>query len=140
MKKLLLLAVCIMSGLLLCQAQTNKAATKKGPRFKFEEKTHDFGDIPASYGYVTEFRFKNVGDTSLVIYRCTSSSGSVTPDWPREPILPGKSGKISVIFDCYSFVAGIFYKIVYINSNAIYDKAFYELYIKGRIVDTAAHK
>ena len=35
----------------------------------------------------------------LVISSCTASCGCTVPQWPREPIAPGKSGEIKVVFN-----------------------------------------
>ena len=66
---------------------------------EFNEKVHDFGDILLSDGAVScTFTFKNVGQKPFVVHQIASSCGCTTPTWSREPIMPGKSGKIDVTF------------------------------------------
>ena len=45
-----------------------------------------------------EFVFTNTGEEPLIISKAKGSCGCTVPNWPKEPILPGKSGKIDVVF------------------------------------------
>lgn len=65
----------------------------------FDRKIHDFGDILISDGAVTcLFTFTNVSNSPIVIHNVVSSCGCTTPDWTREPILPGQNGTINARF------------------------------------------
>lgn len=65
----------------------------------FDRKIHDFGDILISDGAVTcIFTFTNVSNSPIVIHNVVSSCGCTTPDWTREPVLPGKQGTIKARF------------------------------------------
>jgi hypothetical protein len=114
-------------------AKEAKPNNPNAPKFKFGEETHDFGTLkeggPAEY----VFKFKNVGKEPLIIQGASASCGCTTPDWPKEPILPGKEGQIKVQYNTSGRV-GPFNKTVYISSNAASDKERYELYIKGTVV------
>jgi len=67
---------------------------------EFNEKIHDFGDILLSDGPVKcTFSFKNVSDSPIVVYNVVSSCGCTTPNWTREPVKPGQSGEIRVVFN-----------------------------------------
>ena len=111
------------------KAQNNNP---NAPVFKFTSETHDFGNIKegpiASYDFV----FTNTGREPLIIQSCSASCGCTTPDWTKEPIAPGKSGKISVKYNTQGRQGG-FNKTVYIASNAKCDKERYEIYIKGNV-------
>ncbi|MBX3595441.1 DUF1573 domain-containing protein [Sphingomonas sp.] len=113
------------------------AQNPKAPRFLFSGETFDFGTIPE--GPVAEhiFMFKNVGKEPLIIQSASASCGCVTPDWPKEPILPGKSGKIIVHYSTQGRV-GPFSKTVYIASNVASERDRYELYIKGTVQSASA--
>src|SRR5690606_26227731 len=111
-------------------------ANKNMPQFKFKGgDTHDFGTLKE--GPVAEhiFEFTNTGKEPLIIQGATASCGCTTPEWPKEPILPGKSGKITVRYNTQGRVAP-FNKEVYIQSNAFVPggKERYELHIKGTVV------
>lgn len=71
-----------------------------GPQITFETKSHDFGTIKESDG-VAEcvFEFQNTGDEPLVFLDVRTSCGCTTPDYPRNPIAPGKMGKIKVTYN-----------------------------------------
>jgi hypothetical protein len=131
MKKLFITLFCLSIGVLGAQAQT-QAADPNAPKFKFKEAddTYDFGNVKE--GPVAEhvFEFKNVGKEPLIIQNASASCGCTTPEWPKEPILPGKTGKLTVRFNTVGHV-GPFNKDVYIQSNAGNDR--YTLHIKGTV-------
>lgn len=143
MKKLFI-ALCLtaVSAGAYAQAQTTPAASpagqekpkenKNAPKFKFKEETFDFGTVKE--GPVAEhvFEFKNTGKEPLIIQSASASCGCTTPEWPKEPIKPGKKGKITVRYNTQGRV-GPFNKVVYLTSNAVSDKERYELYIKGTV-------
>jgi hypothetical protein len=73
-------------------------STGKGPEIKFEEEVHDFGRITQGEKVSFAFKFKNTGSSNLIISAAAGSCGCTVPEWPKEPILPGKEGKVNVIF------------------------------------------
>jgi len=117
-----------------------KAVNPNAPKFQFTDKgnTYDFGKIPE--GPVAEhvFEFKNTGKEPLIISNAQASCGCTTPDWPKEPILPGKKGKITVRYTTQGR-PNTFTKTVYITSNASLDdgRDRFELYIKGDVTPAA---
>lgn len=68
------------------------------PDIKFEEEEHDFGRITQGEKVSFAFKFKNTGSRNLIITSAAGSCGCTVPEWPKEPILPGKEGKVNVIF------------------------------------------
>lgn len=86
-------------GLLLslsAQAQNGKAPSA----LKFEEENWNFGTIQESAGNVSHtFVFTNTGKEPLVIERVTTSCGCTTPEYTREPILPGRKGTLKVTYN-----------------------------------------
>lgn len=78
----------------------NIVAAEKGAVMTFAEKTHDFGSIKEADGPVTYvFEFTNTGSEPLVIINVNASCGCTRPEYPKEPIMPGKKGKIKVTFN-----------------------------------------
>ncbi len=138
MKKILLACALTFGAASAVQAQAPATQTSaKAPMFKFDEEVHDFGTIKES-DQPTEhiFTFKNVGKSPLLIQNASASCGCTTPEWPKEPILPGKKGKIVVKYNTKGRVAP-FEKSVYIQSNAVLPEGKgdrYELKIKGTVV------
>ena len=73
----------------------------KKPRAKivFDEPTHDYGFIMQGDKVKHDFHFRNIGDDDLLITRVKASCGCTTPDYPKDVIPPGGSGKIAVVFN-----------------------------------------
>ena len=81
---------------------------------------------PAEY----EFEFTNTGKEPLIISDAKGSCGCTVPQWPKEPIAPGKMGKIKVTYD--SKRTGNIDKKVTITSNAKTNPK--EIFIKGSVL------
>ena len=75
------------------------AQEKIGESIEIDKTVHNFGDIMLNSGPVScTFTLKNVGTKPAVIYNVSSSCGCTDVTWTKEPLLPGKSGKISVTY------------------------------------------
>lgn len=66
---------------------------------KFARMEHDFGSILAGEKVGTIFTFTNGGSGELVITSASTSCGCTVPKYDKEPIAPGESGSIEVVFD-----------------------------------------
>ncbi|MBA3828553.1 MAG: DUF1573 domain-containing protein [Taibaiella sp.] len=136
MKKLFITLLCLSVGVIGANAQAPAMAPKdaNAPKFKFKEESWDFGTVKEGPQAIHNFEFKNTGKEPLIIQNASASCGCTTPDWPKEPILPGKSGKISVTYNTQGRV-GPFTKDIYIQSNAQMDAGDrFQLHIKGTVV------
>lgn len=91
-------------------------ATDAG-KFKFEEESHDFGEVPEGPTAEVDFEFRNVGKSPIIISEAHGSCGCTVPKWPSEPILPKQKGKIHVTYNTQGRVGPI-NKDVFITSNA----------------------
>lgn len=69
------------------------------PIIDFEEEEHDFGKIIQGEKLRYDFKFTNVGKGNLVISSAAASCGCTVADFPKEPIPPGKTSKITVEFN-----------------------------------------
>ncbi|HEY9256378.1 DUF1573 domain-containing protein [Chitinophaga sp.] len=114
MKKLFCLLAC---GSLLIAACNNSAKNNtsaagaagngqikedgQSSALTFEEKVHNFGEIVAGEKVEYSFKFTNTGSSPLLIEDAISSCGCTVPEWPKEPIKPGQSGYMKVIFDSH---------------------------------------
>ena len=74
-------------------------AEGKTAAITFSESEHDFGNIKQGQVVTHTFDFKNTGDAPLIIENASASCGCTVPEYPKEPIAPGQSGKIKVRFD-----------------------------------------
>jgi len=93
-----------------------KKSTAKPAVITFEKTTHDFGNITQGERLEYEFLFTNNGGSDLLISNATASCGCTIPDYPKEPIAPGKQGRIKVSFDSDKRIDH-FQKEVYVTSN-----------------------
>lgn len=125
MKKLglLLMFSIVLSGVALAQSK---------PQAQFTRNKHDFGSIRESLGAVTtEFEFTNTGKSPLIIQRVSASCGCTTPSYSKEPILPGKKGKITARYSTKGR-PGVFNKTVAVYTNV--PDTVYVLTIKGNVI------
>ena len=68
--------------------------------FKDADNTIDYGRVEKnSDDGVRSFEFTNTGDAPLIITNAQSTCGCTVPSYPKEPIMPGKSGKIEVKYN-----------------------------------------
>ena len=72
---------------------------KFAPEITFEKVIHDYGVIKKGDNGKCAFKFTNTGKEPLILSRPRSNCGCTVPTWPRQPILPGKSEVITVIYD-----------------------------------------
>ncbi len=86
------------------------------PEIKFEEEVFDFGKITQGEVVSHDFKFRNIGNQHLIISGASGSCGCTVPKWPKEPILPGKEGKLNVVFSSEG-KKGIMEKTVTIVTN-----------------------
>lgn len=129
----------VLTGILLItipviaqdQTTVDPALNPNAPEFKFEVETYNFGTVKQGESVTYEYKFTNVGKEPLVISRAQGSCGCTVPDWPKEPIAPGKEGKIKVVFSSGG-KSGMQHKQVTINSNA--KTPVVTLSIKGEVV------
>ena len=99
LKKIVLMLAVLALLPLQGFAQGETQAKSEKMVIEFDAKVHDFGDILISDGPVScNFKFRNIGTDPIVVHNVVSSCGCTTPDWSREPIRPGESGNIKVVF------------------------------------------
>lgn len=118
MKKLGIIFALIAA--LVCSVNVDAKKKKNAdgnPLIQFTETSHNFGTINRDKPVSTEFEFINAGNAPLVIYDATADCGCTRPEYPKNPIAPGKKGKIKVTFLPNSYV-GSFMKNVKVKSNA----------------------
>ncbi len=69
-------------------------------QMQFPKTAHDFGQVPEAGGEVTyNFEFTNTGKVPVIITDVKSSCGCTTPEWTKQPVLPGKTGIVKTTFD-----------------------------------------
>lgn len=124
-KTIILLALVLISSIGFAQ---------NGPKIVFSAKdnTIDYGTVKKTDDGSRDFIFTNTGNAPLIITNVLSTCGCTVPTRPNEPIMPGKTGKITVK---YNMAPGPIRKTITVESNAInYDAGRIALKIKGDVI------
>lgn len=95
----------------------------------FSKDKHDFGTIPYKNEATYSFKFFNPGKTMLIINDVKTSCGCTVPEWPKEPIHPGRRGQITIKYD--AAYPGVFHKTVEVIYNGL--ESPFSLEIKGEV-------
>lgn len=101
------------------------------PVITFSSRVHDFGAIKEVNGVVSyDFEFLNTGNAPILVKNVESSCGCTSPQWSKQPILPGAKGFIKATFDPTNR-PGYFDKTITVYTNA--RPGMVELKIKGTV-------
>ena len=119
------------------QNETKPQAT---PEIKFDETSHDFGEVIEGNPAVYSFSFKNTGTAPLVIKSAKPSCGCTTPDWTKEPIAAGATGFVKASFNSMGYAGRNFSKTITVTTNipdgSGQDKMVI-LFISGKVITKA---
>lgn len=96
---------------------------------KFDKTSHNYGKFTEDKPQTCVFKFTNTGNEPLVIHQAFASCGCTVPTFTKEPIAPGKSGEIKVVYNGKGKLPGHFKKTVSVRSNAT--NALVRVYIEG---------
>jgi hypothetical protein len=129
MKKIILFASAIMLGVAAMAQQ------KADDVMKVNTESHNFGKIKQNVPVTYFFELKNTSDKPIVVENASASCGCTVPEKPSQPILPGKSDKLKVVYnaaavgpinkDIYIKLAGIpEQKVVHITGEVLTPEAF----------------
>jgi hypothetical protein len=122
----------LMTFAAFAQSAAPKAVENpNSPVITFEKTTHDYGTVVKGGDGTCEFKFKNTGIEPLILSNVSSSCGCTVPEWPREPLLKGKSASIKVKYDTNR--VGPINKTVTVMSNS--KNAAIQLKIVGTVVE-----
>ncbi|MEO5782288.1 MAG: DUF1573 domain-containing protein [Ginsengibacter sp.] len=94
------------------------------------DSVYDFAKVTDGEKVVYSYRFKNTGKNPLIITSAAPSCGCTVADKPEQPVKPGETGVIKVVFNSQGRV-GAADKEVRIVSNAF--PAFPVLQLKGKV-------
>ena len=83
----------------------------------FDVPVHDFGDMKQGEKVAFVFKFKNTGKAPLIISNVQTTCGCTVPDWPKDPVAPGKTGQLSATFNSAG-KSGKQNKVITVISNA----------------------
>ncbi len=102
MKHILTIAALLLSVSLFAQAPSSPA--------EFKSVKFSFGKVKQGTPVTTEFTFTNKGTKPLIIENAEAGCGCTTPEYPKAPIMAGKTGIIKVTYNAAN--AGLFTKDV----------------------------
>ncbi|MCA1752026.1 MAG: DUF1573 domain-containing protein [Flavobacteriales bacterium] len=76
----------------------SKASNLPATTISFADNAHDFGTIQQDSENKKIFTFTNEGNEPLIIEKAKGSCGCTVPTYPKEPIPPGGTGEIEVVY------------------------------------------
>lgn len=124
---ILLLAFSIFGLLSFSQNQPSKG----GADIKFESLSFDFGTLKVGDVKVGTYTFTNIGNKPLILDDVKTSCDCTTIEYPKAPIMPGKSGVIKATYTAKDL--GQISKYITVFSNGVSNRIV--LKTKGNVVD-----
>lgn len=84
-------------------AQTSAPSTNPvDAKVKFKQESIDFGKTKLNKPVSVDYEFTNTSKEPVLVETARASCGCTTPTWTKEPILPGKKGKITAGYSANS--------------------------------------
>lgn len=124
MKKIMLFTLVILSMGVFAQGAQD---------IVFSKKVHQFGKIKQKVPATYVFTFTNKGTRPLLVEFANADCGCTTPEYPKDPILKGKTGTIKVTYNAEAM--GTFKKNV--NVKFASEQLPVVLTIQGEVVPSA---
>lgn len=93
-----------------------KVTAETASTIVWKAETIDVGQIPQGTPKAIVYEFKNTGKTAVVITNVQGSCGCTATDYTKEPILPGKSAKVTATYNAAN--KGGFTKTVTVTTSA----------------------
>lgn len=130
MKKLFFIAAAfVLSAGVIAQDQ------KPDDVAKFNTEKYDFGKVKQNVPAVYYFEITNKSDKPLVIENAHATCGCTTPEYQKDPILPGKTAKLKVQYNAAGI--GHFDKGVFVKFAGITEEK--SLGISGEVLEPTAY-
>jgi hypothetical protein len=123
----LITSACSSSNSSESKANVDKATA---PVMTFAKESHDFGQVNEGDKVVFDFFFTNTGKSALIISNATATCGCTVPEYPKQPLAPGKTGIIHVVFNSTG-KSGMQNKIITLTTNTF--KGNEELHLVGNV-------
>lgn len=111
------------------------AAFASAQTISFDQTTYDYGKVKTGSDGHRFFTVKNTGDKPLILSEVKASCGCTTPEWSKDPIMPGKTAKIKVGYN--TAINGNFQKVIEVFSNDPVNGRSV-IYIKGEVDPNAS--
>lgn len=130
MKSNKFLSIALVACMMTAFMSFTSIITNVDSEVKFEETTHQFNQIPQGTPVTTKFKFTNNSGKALILKTVQASCGCTQPIYPKEPIMSGATGEISVTYNAAAM--GKFKKSITVTTNL--EEAPIVLYIEGEVV------
>ncbi len=111
-------------------AKAYEQALKDSTQVLVLDTAYNFGSITEGDKVEYNFRFKNIGKKPLIVTNVSATCGCTVPQRPEEPVLPGETGFIKVVFNSRGKV-GPNNKSITVYSNA--NPEFPLLFLRGEV-------
>ena len=134
--------ICVTGLLISCDvrkadkiSEVNNAAAGNSKadstQVQMIDSVHNFGKVTDGEKVVFSYRFKNVGNKPLIVSSASATCGCTIPERPEEPLQPGETGYLKVVFNSQGRVGPV-HKEVHVVSNAM--PAFPTLQLIGEVI------
>jgi len=131
MKKVVFFAALVlMAQVVLGQGATTVKPKADAAVVTVDNQNFDFGKIKQGVPATHRFMFTNTGKVPVVITNAQPSCGCTSPNWTKEPILPGGQGFVDATYNAAA--AGAFTKSITVTANT--ETGTIVLIIKGEVV------
>jgi hypothetical protein len=89
----------LIALLMICSGTVAISQSNADPLIRFSKMEHAFGNIKKDKPVTIIFTFTNPGSKPIIIEDATAECGCTKPEFPQQPIMPGKKGTIKVTYD-----------------------------------------
>lgn len=112
--------------------RTAAVAADTARRIVFAERVHDFGTVQEQDGVISfGFRFTNRSDRPVVVTQVLTSCQCIRAQYPKEPVLPGAEGVVTVGYDP-AHRPGTFSKEIRILFDG--GQTMHRIWIRGEVI------
>jgi hypothetical protein len=129
MKKITLFALAIVCSLVAMSQKVDEV-------IKMNTDTHNFGKIKQNVPVTYYFEIKNTSDRPVVVENTSASCGCTVPEKPTQPIMPGRSEKLKVVYNAAAL--GPINKDIYIKLAGISEQKI--IHITGEVLSPEAYE
>ncbi|MBN2271766.1 MAG: DUF1573 domain-containing protein [Sedimentisphaerales bacterium] len=120
------------------EAAATAEPNASGPRIKFDNLIHDFGDMDPDSSNVCEFGFKNVGDALLKILNVKTDCGCTVFTLEKKEYAPGESGTLKIKYHSVARGGAVTRRTVVTSNDPIEPNV--TLTMKGKVVERIAYE
>jgi hypothetical protein len=114
-KPIIATTILLFIGISLLFGQPGNPDTPEKTVPEWKQTKHDFGEIEYNKPVKAEFIFKNPTLDPILVSSVKASCGCTVADYPKNPVKPGESAKVTVTYNARN--VGRFKKSVRVDFN-----------------------